>query len=395
MPNENIKKNIDNVIAQSLAGDGPLTGYLDNVYNGIYDKIEKAQASKLRRNPGMPPMLPEQMKAQADAEFQKTVNEKLKPALEKAAAGETRKVDIQEVAGLASAAGNVASSIGSGSILGLLTSIPSLISNSIVGDYFNAAISYFFGGENKPKSFGEAVERVRFERGIASISEGLGADAGTLKAALLRDPAEYAAANQAAAAQAAQEAAAAAAQTQKITSESPPAVAVQPDAALAKVPAADGTVKAKIVVGNVFSDESSISPDVPDAAKTADKKGAKDKEPPTVRRGGANGQDTGLGEPIIETGGFASVSPKRVSSVEDVNPDAAGVRNPEKDQQKQAEMASIPLADVVMDKRRFMDTFSVVQDPYFDQPNGVPPEGGSNLRGAPRAPIAKGGPDFA
>jgi hypothetical protein len=179
-----IEEAVDRVIAKSLRGDGPLTESLAGLSQKIKNGITARNDFKKSQDPNAVVLTPEQIDAQTRTQLADTAQKTLRPALINAANGQTSGNGLEEVANITGAIGTTASAFGGG-ILGFITSVPSLISNSFIGDFFKAAVSLFSGGKDKPKSFGEAMARIRFDRGVESFAKEVGADPVELKKALL------------------------------------------------------------------------------------------------------------------------------------------------------------------------------------------------------------------
>ena len=187
---QKVEANADRIIAESMPGgdgSGALTQFFEQKRGEIEDAVF-ADYQKGRAMRGEAERSPQELQAEVDAQFQAYANGSVRGALIGAASGDQKAtLDLDDVTGIAGAAGNVASNFATGNLLGLITSIPALINNSFIGDYFNAAIRYFFGGENKPNSFGEALAEVRLSRGVGPLAGQMGVDGQTLTNELLRD----------------------------------------------------------------------------------------------------------------------------------------------------------------------------------------------------------------
>ena len=192
---DKITANADRLIEEGVNGDGLLAEYINAAYAGIENRLTANNENKKKRHPELA-LEPAQIKKQAEAELQEMLHGKdgksgLRGALIALPGGNTGGIDMGQVSQLASAGSNVAANAASGNVIGLITSVPSLIANSFIGDYFNAAVNYFFGGDNKPKSFGESLWQVRLKRGANAVASQLQVNAEALTAELTKDPEEF------------------------------------------------------------------------------------------------------------------------------------------------------------------------------------------------------------
>jgi hypothetical protein len=180
---EKITANVDALIDKSRHGEGLLTPYFARLRKGISDTA--TTNNDFRKQSGGAVLTDAQLNNEINKTLDETITNEIKPALFKTANGESADIDVKDVANLAGAVSNTASSLSSGSIFGLLTAIPALLTNSIVADFFKALIGFIGGG----KPIGESMQQLKFERSATKMAAILKVDPASLSAALTAEPA--------------------------------------------------------------------------------------------------------------------------------------------------------------------------------------------------------------